>query len=92
MSDIKSNLMKALDAIENIPTPQPTAEEKIVKRYVETYWSRCPYPGCGSDDITGGFLEVDGKVVTQMCHCNVCEKSWQNQYMLFNAILFDPVE
>jgi transposase-like protein len=40
----------------------------------------CPY--CGSSDIDGGFVEVDGKFAFQSCSCNACESEWTDRYVI----------
>ena len=67
-----------------------TAE--IVKKYLESGYSRCPYPDCLSQDIEGGFVEVDANGAHQECSCNTCGRSWTDQYRLVGVKLDDPVK
>ena len=40
----------------------------------------CPH--CGSNDISGGFIEVDGDSAWQEVSCSTCEKEWRDVYKL----------
>mgnify|MGYP001612083688 CR=1 FL=1 len=52
-----------------------------IKRYLKTP-SKCPY--CGSPDITGKSIDVDGSTATQEvgCDANDCGRSWIDVYTL----------
>lgn len=39
-------------------------------------------PKCGSDEITGGFVETGDGVAIQKLSCNVCNAIWRNIYDL----------
>lgn len=54
----------------------PAAREQ----YVKHAYGKCPY--CGSRDIVGDSLEVDGNQVTQPVSCSECERSWTDVYTL----------
>ena len=42
--------------------------------------SHCPF--CDSDQIEGGFLEMDGSSAWQPVVCNDCGKGWNDIYNL----------
>ncbi len=50
------------------------------KKYVSSGGVRCPY--CGSDDIEGGFVEINAGGAEQELVCNACQKKWRNVYQL----------
>lgn len=50
------------------------------KRYVKTGYNKCPY--CGSHDIEGSSVEIDGKSALQKIFCLSCERSWRDVYLL----------
>jgi hypothetical protein len=39
-------------------------------------------PRCGSGDINGGFIEVDGAGASQEVSCNDCNAKWIDLYKL----------
>lgn len=41
---------------------------------------KCPY--CGSEDISGGFVEVDAEGAWQDIGCASCGKHWVDVYRL----------
>ena len=41
---------------------------------------RCPF--CGSDQIEGGFVEIDSHGAHQTVGCIECHKSWIDEYVL----------
>mgnify|MGYP001161685594 CR=1 FL=1 len=50
------------------------------KKYVESKGVRCPY--CKSEDIEGGFIEVNAGVAQQNIRCNNCGEEWTDTYTL----------
>jgi len=42
--------------------------------------TRCPY--CGSNDISGGFVEIDSGEANQKIDCMDCGKRWRDVYRL----------
>lgn len=53
----------------------------LTKEQKEAYnadQSKCPF--CGSEDINGGHMEVDGGSTWQEVDCNKCGESWQDVY------------
>lgn len=62
-----------------------TNEKKLTKKDIKRYLKhpgRCPY--CGSPDITGKSIDVDGSVATQEVGCDAsgCDRSWMDVYSL----------
>ena len=43
----------------------------------------CPY--CGSDAITGGSVDIEGKGASQEVSCQECGKCWRDVYTLANV-------
>lgn len=39
-------------------------------------------PACGSGDLDGHFIEVDGRQAWQPVDCRACGASWVDTYML----------
>jgi len=37
---------------------------------------------CGSGDIEGGFIEIEGKKAYQKMWCLACENPWEDVYVL----------
>ena len=50
------------------------------KKYIKSGGVRCPY--CGSDNISGGHMEVDCTGAWQDVHCDDCGKDWQDIYKM----------
>jgi len=59
-----------------------TEEEKI--DYIEGGYSHCPY--CGSADIVGGSVEIDGNGAHQDVTCNECNREWSDVYVLIDIL------
>jgi formate dehydrogenase maturation protein FdhE len=59
----------------DITKPTLTSEE-----YVAKGGGCCPF--CGSGDLTGRFIEVDGRTAAQPVDCNNCEAEWIDMYTL----------
>jgi hypothetical protein len=49
-------------------------------QYLADGGSKCPF--CGSDEIEGGHMEVDGTTTWQEVTCLKCDESWQDIYQL----------
>ena len=54
-----------------------TDEQK--KAYLKNS-GKCPY--CKSEDISGGFVQVDGDTAWQELTCNDCDEQWNDVYTL----------
>ncbi len=52
-------------------------------KYVENGGAKCPY--CNSEDISGGFVEIDTYGAWQPITCNACNKSWRDLYKLIGV-------
>lgn len=50
------------------------------EEYVAKAGNVCP--ACGSDDIEGGSIDVEGKIAKQEVSCNNCDAEWSDNYML----------
>lgn len=50
------------------------------EEYVAKGGGVCPH--CGSGDITGGFVDIEGGTATQRCTCNDCSEEWIDGYKL----------
>jgi len=48
------------------------------KKYLASDGVRCPY--CGSEDLTGGPVEIDAGIAMQDIVCDSCEKTWTDVY------------
>jgi len=55
-----------------------TEEQK--KAYLEGGGGRCP--ACGSEDITGGSVEIEGGHAHQEVDCVDCDATWRDVYTL----------
>ena len=55
-----------------------TAKQK--KDYIKGGQNGCPY--CGSDDIEGGFVEIDSGGAWQEVYCHICHKEWSDIYKM----------
>ena len=65
--------------------PRPVEKKKLTRQDVKRYLKnsgKCPY--CGSPDITGKSIDVDGPVATQEVGCDAkdCGRSWTDVYTL----------
>jgi len=54
--------------------------EAACQRYVEQGGVSCPY--CGSDQLEGGSVEIDGAFANQEVRCLVCRQDWTDEYKL----------
>ena len=52
-------------------------------RYLENGGVRCPF--CDSDDLEGGFIEVDEGGACQEVRCLACERRWRDSYKLVDV-------
>jgi len=57
--------------------------DKQKKAYLKNY-NKCPH--CQSDQIGGGFVEVDGDTACQIVGCNDCDKQWYDIYNLVDVV------
>lgn len=55
-----------------------------IKKYVDSGGLNCPY--CGSEDITGGFVQTEAGHAWQPVDCVTCRKSWADVYRLENIL------
>ena len=60
-------------AIEGLPPEREAA-------YIAGGGVRCPF--CGSDDISGGPVEVEAGCAWQNVDCLACDEQWQDLYRL----------
>lgn len=51
-----------------------------VEEYVAKGGSLCPF--CGSDNIEGYSVEIDGNTAWQDIGCNECDNEWRDVYKL----------
>lgn len=54
--------------------------ERAKTEYVENGGVVCPY--CGSGNLDGGFVEIDGGGASQTVRCLDCYRSWTDLYTL----------
>lgn len=52
---------------------------KDIKRYLQ-HAGMCPF--CGSEDIVGDSIEVDGNCTWQEVKCSICDAEWRDVYTL----------
>lgn len=57
---------------------------KIKKDYLDAGGIGCLF--CGGDDISGGFIEIEGDRAYQKISCAVCGGEWHDVYKLVNVI------
>jgi transcription elongation factor Elf1 len=57
---------------------QITKEQEA--KYLAEGGGICPF--CHSQDITGGSVEIEGRVAYQDVSCNICDESWTDEYTL----------
>lgn len=60
-----------------VPCAQPGAP---CGRCIACDQSGCP--SCGSDEIEGGFVQVDAGSTRQKMFCNNCDTEWTEYYIL----------
>ena len=60
-------------------------KEPLTKKEHRENLNRCPV--CGSEDITGSFVEIDDDVATQEVSCNECDAEWTDLYKLFHYVI-----
>ena len=58
--------------------------EEARQQYVQDGGVHCPY--CGSADIEGSSLEVDGGSTIQKIYCLDCDREWTDVYQLTGII------
>ena len=56
-------------------------------KYVAHGGVHCPY--CGSEDIEGGSVQTDNRVVWQPVRCLTCGRKWNDLYTIAG---YEPVE
>lgn len=52
--------------------------------------NRCP--ACGSRDIEGGFVEIDGTHACQHCRCAECGAGWTDVYDVVGYVPDDDAD
>lgn len=50
------------------------------QKYIKTGGIFCPF--CGSDQIEGGNIDIEGMIAYQPIKCNDCGEYWQDYYSL----------
>ncbi|MBC8741702.1 hypothetical protein F6X40_34640 [Paraburkholderia sp. UCT31] len=76
------------------PASKPRKWKKMdgamtVEQYLTHRKPNC-CPRCGSEDIEGDEVNIDGRTATQECGCNECETVWEDKYQLSGyALLSD---
>lgn len=50
------------------------------KAHLDSGGAQCPY--CGSEDITGDGVEVEGSIASQYVRCLKCYESWTDNFRL----------
>lgn len=56
------------------------AQDEKEFEYVQSGGVACPY--CGSEDIVGDSIQVEGGTAWQKITCNGCDEQWQDTYVL----------
>jgi hypothetical protein len=51
-------------------------------------WQECPF--CGHDQIEGGSIDIEGKVVSQFVSCLNCEEGWFEEYQAHRRTTVEP--
>jgi formate dehydrogenase maturation protein FdhE len=60
--------------------------KKLTKKQKKAYLeASCICPFCGSRDIEGDHIEVDGQTAWQPITCNFCNKRWHDIYKLVDV-------
>ena len=54
-------------------------------RYVRYGYTRCPI--CGSDNISGRSVQIDGNDAWQDVSCFECEAEWEDLYQLMGVTI-----
>lgn len=66
--------------------------EELTRKQKQMYLKKggvaCPF--CESEDIEGGFVEIDEGYVTQGMNCVSCGRRWNDVYKL-KAVDVEPV-
>ncbi|MHC4093936.1 MAG: hypothetical protein ACYSVY_27300 [Planctomycetota bacterium] len=57
--------------------------DQAKRRYLDGGGVHCPF--CESDDIEGGFVEIDAGYTHQSIHCLKCGKEWNDVYKLHDV-------
>lgn len=68
------------ESLDQVMSAGNSAESSAEERYVSAGGAFCPH--CGSRDIVGGGIEVDGATAFQAVQCQACESDWVDQYTL----------
>lgn len=63
-----------------MPTTSDELTPAMVRRYIDSEGSCCPY--CGSDEIEAGPVEADADSSSGDVMCNACGKQWRDVYTL----------
>lgn len=75
---------KCTDFLGYCPYCEPS--EKEINHYVTADGSICI--SCGSDNIEGGSIDIEGTQATQEIRCLVCDASWYDVYALTTITCF----
>ncbi len=54
------------------------------QRYLKGRGTHCPF--CGSEQIEGSHVEVDGGRAVQPIGCLICDKEWSDIYTLDDVV------
>lgn len=63
---------------------------KSSEEYAASGFGHCPV--CGSDEIQGGPVDVDGNQATQEVSCDACNSTWDDVYTLTGYRNLDDLE
>lgn len=81
-----------------MPNDQTTvqAEDPKKREATDRYFDHLKYgnvcPFCGSEEIEGEQLDVNGTAATQQCYCHACDGVWTDTYQLKSAVLHTEKE
>lgn len=67
----------------------PKQQHELAQKYLKDQGARCPF--CGSEDVEGGFVEIDCRRAYQKVRCNACNQAWHDGYTL-DSVMFEADE
>ncbi len=70
----------AADYAHGFEPPEMSLPEEARQRYIAGGGLQCPY--CGSVELEGDSVQVDGGTVWQHITCLLCEQEWDDIYTL----------
>lgn len=65
-------------------------DEARLKTYLSCEGGACPI--CGSTDLSGGSIDLEGGAVYQEVTCQACEAHWTDCYHLANVICLETAD